>query len=100
MLATFITIGSTSGAELRGIKKAANLHPSRTIVGGFFAMLGCSILAEFAPSAGAYLAILVSGVAFFTYGLPAIEGAGIKWSRNPAVRAKQEQELKQKGALA
>jgi hypothetical protein len=73
VLATLITIGSTSGAELKGIKKAANLHPSRTIVGGFFAMLGCSILAEFAPSAGAYLAILVSGVAFFTYGLPTIE---------------------------
>src|SRR5882672_8771070 len=73
VLCTFITIGSTSGAELKGIKKAANLHPSRTIVGGFFAMLGCSILAEFAPSAGAYLAILVSGTAFFTYGLPAIE---------------------------
>jgi len=73
VLATLITIGSTSGAELKGIKKAQNLHPSRTIVGGFFAMLGCSILAEFAPSAGAYLAILVSGVAFFTYGLPTIE---------------------------
>lgn len=73
VLCTLITIGSTSGAELKGISKAKNLHPSRTLVGGFFAMLGCSILAEFAPSAGAYLAILVSGGAFFTYGLPTIE---------------------------
>jgi hypothetical protein len=73
VLCTFITIASTSGAELKGIKRAANLHPSRTIVGGFFAMLGCSILAEVAPQAGAYLAVLVSGVAFFNYGLPTIE---------------------------
>lgn len=73
VLCTLITIGSTSAAELKGIPKAGNLHPARTLVGGFFAMLGCSILAEFAPSAGAYLAILVSGTAFFTYGLPTIE---------------------------
>lgn len=73
VLCTFITLASTSGAELKGISKAKGLHPSRTLVGGFFAMLGCSILAEFAPSAGAYLAVLVSGTAFFAYGLPTIE---------------------------
>jgi hypothetical protein len=73
IICTFITLASTSGAELKGIKKAAKLHPQRTIVGGFFAMLLCSLLAEVAPEAGAYLAILVSGVAFFGYGLPTIE---------------------------
>jgi hypothetical protein len=73
VLATFITLASTSGAELKGIPKANKLHPSRTIVGGFFAMLGCSILAEVAPSAGAYLSILVAGTTFFSYGLPTIE---------------------------
>jgi hypothetical protein len=73
VIATLVTIGSTSGAELKGISKAKNLHPSHTLVGGFFAMLGCSILAEVAPSAGAYLAILVGGGAFFAYGLPTIE---------------------------
>lgn len=100
VLTTFITLASTSGAELKGIEKAKNLHPSRTIVGGFFAMLGCSILAEAAPEAGAYLAVLVSGTAFFAYGLPAIESGFFHWSRNPAVRKKQEQELKQKGIIA
>lgn len=73
VLCTLITIGSTSGAELKGIPKAKNLHPSRTLVGGFFAMLACSVLAEVAPEAGAYLAVLVSGTVFFSYGLPTIE---------------------------
>lgn len=73
VLATLVTLASTSGAELKGISKAKNLHPSKTLVGGFFAMLGCSILAEVAPEAGAYLAVLVSGTAFFAYGLPTIE---------------------------
>jgi len=73
VIATLITLASTSGAELQGIKKAKNLKPGRTIVGGFFAMLGCSILAEVAPEAGAYLAVLVAGGAFFRYGLPALE---------------------------
>lgn len=73
ILSTFVTLASTSGAELKGIKKAKNLHPSRTIIGGFFAMLGCSVLAEVAPDAGAYLAILVAGAAFFAFGLPTIE---------------------------
>lgn len=73
ILATFITIGSTSLAELKSIPQAKNLHPHRTIVGGFFAMLGCSILAEAAPETGAYLALIVAGTAFVTYGLPTTE---------------------------
>lgn len=73
VLAAFITIGSTSFAELKGIPKAATLHPHRTIVGGFFAMLGCSILAEFDPDTGMYLAVLVAGGTFIRFGLPTIE---------------------------
>lgn len=73
ILATFITLVSTTSAEWKGIPKAKHLEAKRTIVGGFFAMLLCSILAEFSPSAGAYMAILVSGGAFFAYGLPTIE---------------------------
>lgn len=73
ILCTFITLGSTTSAELKGIKTAKNLHASRTIIGGFLAMLSLSIFAEVAADAAAYLAILVSGVAFFTYGLPTLE---------------------------
>ena len=69
----FITVGSTSLAELKGIPQASKLHPHRTIVGGFFAMLGCSVLAEVNPDFGAYLAMLVAGTTFFKYGLPTIE---------------------------
>lgn len=73
VLAAFITIGSTSLAELKGIPKAKSLHPSHTIVGGFAAMLGCSIIAEFAPSTGAYLSMMVAGGVAIKYGLPTIE---------------------------
>lgn len=73
VLATFITIGSTSLAELKEIPQAKNLHPHRTVVGGFFAMLGCSILAEFDPDMGMYLAVLVAGGVFVKFGLPTIE---------------------------
>ena len=72
VLATFITIGSTSVAELKGIPPAKSLHPHRTIVGGFFAMLGCSIIAEIDPRTGAGLAALVAGGAFVRYGIPTI----------------------------
>jgi hypothetical protein len=71
--ATFVTIASTSLAELKGIPKAKNLHPSHTIVGAFFAMLGCSIIAEVDARTGAYLAILVAGGVAVNYGLPTIE---------------------------
>lgn len=75
LLSTFVTLSSTSAAELKGVKKAQHLHPARTVIGGFFAMLGCSIVAEFAPSVGAYLAVLVAGVAFFEWGLPTLESS-------------------------
>jgi len=68
-----ITLASTAGSKLQGNKKAQSLDTNRVIVGGFLAMLSCSLLAEAAPKAGAYLAILVSGGAFFTYGLPTLE---------------------------
>lgn len=73
VLAAFITIGSTSLAELKAIPQAKNLHPHRTLVGGFFAMLGCSIVAEVDPQTGAYLALLVAGGTFVRFGLPTIE---------------------------
>jgi hypothetical protein len=71
--ATFVTIASTSLAELKGIPKAKNLKPAHTIVGGFFAMLGCSVIAEIDPRTGAYLAIMVSAGVAINYGLPTIE---------------------------
>lgn len=73
VLCLLITLASTAGSKLEGNKKAQNINSSRVIVGGFFAMLTCSIIAEASPKAGAYLAILVSGGAFFTYGLPTLE---------------------------
>jgi len=71
--ATFVTIASTSLAELKAIPKAAGLKPSHTIVGAFFAMLGCSIIAELDPRTGAYLAIMVAGGVAINYGLPTLE---------------------------
>lgn len=73
VLCTFVTLASTTSAEFKGVPQAKELHPARTIVGGFFAMLLCSIFAEAAPEAGAYLAILVAGGVFFKFGLPTIE---------------------------
>lgn len=73
VLATFITLGSTGGAYLvkpKEVKQEIKLH--RAIAGGFFAMMGCSIVAEFEPVAGVGLAALVAGGAFFTYGVPAL----------------------------
>lgn len=71
--ATFVAIASTTLAELKGIKQAKNLKPSHTIVGGFFAMMGCSIIAEVDPKTGAYLAIMVAGGIAIKFGLPTIE---------------------------
>lgn len=73
VLAAFITIASTSLAELKGVPEAKTLHPQKTIVGGFFAMLGCSIIAELDPKTGMLLAVMVSGGVFIKYGLPTIE---------------------------
>jgi hypothetical protein len=89
ILSTFVTLGSTTGAELTKTppsgkysrnpttrklqERGEYLKPGRTAIAGFFAMLGCAVLAEFAPDAGAYLAILVAGGAFVSYGLPTLE---------------------------
>lgn len=54
-------------------KTTATVNTHRAIVGGFFAMAGCSVVAMFAPEAGVGLAALVAGGAFFFYGLPVIE---------------------------
>lgn len=74
VLATFVTIGSTSADILRKPKKQKKpLKTNRVIIGGFFAMVGCSLLAEADPLLGAGLAALVTGGAFFNYGLPVLE---------------------------
>ncbi len=74
ILATFITIGSTTANVLRPPKKQkTQLKEHRVIIGGFFAMVGCSILAEFDPKLGVGIAALVTGGAFFNYGLPVLE---------------------------
>jgi hypothetical protein len=73
IIAAFITIASTSLAELKGVPQAKTLKPHRTIVGGFFAFVGCSIIAEFDPKTGMLLALMVSGGTFVKYGLPTIE---------------------------
>lgn len=54
-------------------KSTVQVNTHRAIVGGFFAMAGCSVIAMFAPEAGVGLAALVAGGAFFFYGLPVIE---------------------------
>ena len=73
IIAAFITIASTSLAELKGVPQAKTLKPHRTIVGGFFAFVGCSIIAEFDPKTGMLLALMVGGGTFVKYGLPTIE---------------------------
>lgn len=74
VIATFITLASTiAGSQIhpKGSKPIRNIR--HTVVGGFFAMLGCSIIAEVDPLAGVGLAVLVSGGAFLAYGLPSLE---------------------------
>ena len=73
VICLFITVASTSGAELRAINAAKNLHPHRTLVGGFFAMVVNSIVAEIDAPTGAFLAIATAGYTFFRYGIPTIE---------------------------
>jgi hypothetical protein len=70
VVATFVTMGSTTGAALRGTEK---LPDTKIIVGGFFAMLGCSLLTEFDTRLGLGLATAIAGTAFITYGLPTLE---------------------------
>lgn len=54
-------------------KTTSTVNTHRAIVGGFFAMAGCSVIASFAPDAGVGIAALVAGGAFFFYGLPVLE---------------------------
>jgi len=91
VLASAVTIGSTVSGMIvapksiqekhkqeekevrehrRKTSQVANTH--RAIVGGFFAMAGCSVIAMFAPDAGVGIAALVAGGAFVVYGLPTI----------------------------
>jgi hypothetical protein len=85
--AAFVTIASTSLAELKGIKQASKLKPARTIVGGFFAMVGCSIIAEVDPKTGAYIAIMVAAGTAIHFGLPTIESY---YETKPTVKGKQK----------
>lgn len=65
-----ITLGSTVGSDLRN---GNGLDPSK-IVGGFLAILLCSVIAEVDTELGAGLAIALAGTAFVTYGIPALNG--------------------------
>jgi hypothetical protein len=92
VLATFITLASTTGALLKKPKKIEEevkkkqkkeLKAHRIIVGGFMAMLFCSLIAEVSPQIGVGIASLVTAGAFGEYGLPTIlsyyeEGQGGK----------------------
>lgn len=71
VVATFVTLGSTSAAALRGTQK---LPDTKIIVGGFFAMMGCSLITELDVKIGLGLATLIAGTAFVTYGLPTLNG--------------------------
>ena len=74
VLATFVTVGSTTANVLRQPKKQKKpLKEHRVLIGGFFAMVGCSLLAEVDPTLGVGIAVLVTGGAFFNYGLPVLE---------------------------
>lgn len=70
LISSFVTLGSTVGGHLA---QTSTLPSDKVIIGGFFAMLLCSILAEFGDGElGAALAVLIGGSAFVLYGLPAI----------------------------
>jgi hypothetical protein len=95
ILATFVTLGSTIGAAAKKPKSMkTEIKIRRAVVGGFFAMMICSFIAEANTEIGVGLAATVAGTTFFQYGLPVLnESFGeTKWSRNPAVRKKQEEE--------
>ena len=76
LTASFVTLGSTVGGHLY---QYGTLPEDRVIIGGFFAMLACSILAEMGDGElGSALAVLIAGSAFVLYGLPAITKATTK----------------------
>jgi|SRR5215472_597782 len=65
----FVGMGSTIGGSLA---TKSSLPPNRMIIGGFFAFMGCGLIAEFSDEVGAGLAVLIAGTMFIMYGLPAI----------------------------
>jgi uncharacterized membrane protein len=73
VLATLVTLGSTSSALL---VKPKNVHikisTHRVIVGGLLAMFFCSLVAEVDSTVGVGLAALTAGGAFVKYGAPTI----------------------------
>ena len=69
LISTIVTLGSTTGYSLTAEKK---LPANKTIVGGFFAMLGCAVLVEVDPEIGGPLAIAIALTAFSLYGLPTL----------------------------
>lgn len=75
VLMTLVTIGSSTSAYLLGTKTKPAVNEKtvrKTVVGGFAAMLLCSMLAEADPLAGVSLALLVGGGVFIKYGLPTL----------------------------
>ena len=75
IVSLMITLASTGGAASNSkVKTKPKNKPGGEFVAGFFAMLGCSLIADYvSPEAGAGIAVMVAGVAFTTYGLPTIE---------------------------
>ncbi|MGA2655834.1 MAG: hypothetical protein ABSF18_07680 [Gammaproteobacteria bacterium] len=69
LTSTGVLLGSTVGGHLA---QYGTWPSEQVIVGGFFAMLGCSILAEVNGELGEALAILIAGSALVIYGIPAI----------------------------
>jgi hypothetical protein len=82
LTSSFVTLGSTVGGHLA---QTGNLPQDRVIIGGFFAMLLCSILAEFGDGElGSALSVLIAGTAFVIYGLPAINSKTVTPTKTKA----------------
>lgn len=82
LTSTFVTLGSTVGGHLA---ETSNFPSSRVIVGGFFAMLLCAIVAEVNGELGGALSVAIAGTAFVMYGLPAINSEYKKPKPAPVV---------------
>lgn len=88
LTSTLVLLGSTIGGPL---VEGKGLPPSKTIIGGFLAMLLCSILAEFDGDLGSTLAVVIAGQGFILYGLPAING---KYAQSKPLTKQQTTTLK------
>jgi hypothetical protein len=74
VLATIVTLGSTTANVLKKPKnQKESLKAHRVIAGGFFAMAICAFITEADTTIGVGLAALVAGGAFFKYGLPVLD---------------------------